>query len=182
MEQRGNALLWTSALQGRSSSVDVQLGILSISPSILGPLATMLVGISIAFIAWQQWQVARAKLRLDLFDRRYKIYDSTRKFVALTMRDANFSDSQLFEFFAGTSDAAFLFDADVFDYLKQIGKRAVDMRIHHHACQNVPMSDERSRHVQETHNQLLWLSEQLTAMTKIFTPYLGFSNIKGNLF
>ena len=60
-------------------------------------------------IAWQQWRVADNKLRLDLFDRRYKVYDATRKFLAVIFREASFTDSQLFEFYAGTSDAEFHF-------------------------------------------------------------------------
>jgi hypothetical protein len=33
---------------------------------------TLVVGISVAVVAWLQWRVALNKLRLDLFDRRYK--------------------------------------------------------------------------------------------------------------
>ena len=66
-------------------------------------------------IAWQQWRVADNKLRLDLFDRRYKVYDATRKFLAVIIREATFTDSQLFEFYGGTSDAEFLFGADIVD-------------------------------------------------------------------
>ena len=146
--------------------------------SILGPIATLAVGCAIAFIAWQQWQVAHAKLRLDLFDRRYKVYEATRKFLAGIISDASFSDSQLFTFYAGTSDAEFLFDADVVDYLAQIRKRAVGMRTHQKLYEHLPVGDDRSRHVQAEHDELLWLGEQITAMTKTFTPYLGFSQIK----
>ena len=146
--------------------------------SILGPIATLIVGVGIFFVAWQQWQIARSKLRLDLFDRRYKVYDATRKFLSEIIRSANFKDSHLCEFYAGTSDAEFLFGSDVVDYLAQIRKRAIDMRMHHEMCDPMPVGDERSRHVQANHDQLVWLGEQLTGMTKIFTPYLGFSNVK----
>lgn len=144
----------------------------------LGPITTLIVGLAVVFIAWQQWQVARSKLRLDLFDRRYKVYDATRKFLAGILRDATFTDSQLFEFYAGTSDTEFLFGSDVVDYLAQIRKRALDMRLHQRTYEPMPVGDERSRHVQAEHDELLWLTNQLTAMTKIFTPYLGFSHIQ----
>ena len=93
-----------------------------------GTIATVVISLAITYIAWQQWQIARTKLRLDLFDRRYKVYDATRKFLAGILRDATFTDSQLFEFYAGTSDAEFLFASDVMDYLAQLRKRALDMR------------------------------------------------------
>jgi hypothetical protein len=154
------------------------LGILSTLISILGPIATLIVGCGVFFIAWQQWQVAHAKLRLDLFDRRYTVFDATRKFLAVILQKATFEDSQLFEFYAGTSDAEFLFGPEVVDYLAQIRKRALDMRTHQKVYNPLPVGDERSRHVQAEHDQLLWLGEQITAMTKTFTPYLGFSHIR----
>jgi hypothetical protein len=75
--------------------------------SILGPIATLIVGCAVAFIAWQQWQVANSKLRLDLFDRRYKVYDATRKFVAGIVSEATFSDAQLFTFTPGLPTRSF---------------------------------------------------------------------------
>jgi|SRR4051812_23903199 hypothetical protein len=137
-----------------------------------------MVGCAITFIAWQQWQVARNKLRLDLFDRRYKVYDATRKFLAMILRDATFTDSQLIEFAAGTSDAEFLFGSDVVDYLAQIRKRALEMRTHQKVSERMPAGDEHTRHVQTESDHRLWLGEQITAMTKTFTPYLGFSHIQ----
>ena len=145
----------------------------------LGPIATLIVGLAVVFIAWQQWKVSHAKLRLDLFDRRYKVYEATRKFLAGILSEATFSDSQLFTFYAGTSDAEFLFDSEVVDYLAQIRKRAIDMRLHQKLYVPMGVSEEqRLSHIDKEHEQLLWLTEQITAMTKTFAPYLGFSNIK----
>src|SRR4051812_29661402 len=94
----------------------------------LAPSATLIVGLSVGFIAWQQWQLAHSKLRLDLFDRRYKVFDATRIFLAVIGRDSRFEESHLFEFDAGTSDAEFLFGSDIVNYLAEIRKRAIDMR------------------------------------------------------
>ena len=141
-------------------------------------LATLIIGCAVAYVAWQQWQIARNRLRLDLFDRRYKIYDATRKFLATIIREARFEDQQLFEFGAATADAEFLFDSPVVDYLSEIRKRAVNLRTHQKVYEHMPVADERSRHVRAEHDELVWLTEQITAMTRVFTPYLGFSHIK----
>lgn len=144
----------------------------------LGPIATLLVGLVVGFIAWQQWQLARHKFRLDLFDRRYRVFEATRKFLSAIFSNSDFSDAQLFEFYGGTSDAEFLFDRDVVDYLKQIRERSLDMRLHKTLFEPLPVGEERSRHVQASHDQLLWLGEQLTAGRVVFAPYLSFSKIK----
>jgi hypothetical protein len=142
------------------------------------PIATLIVGLIVGYIAWQQWQVAKAKLRLDLFDRRYKVFDATRKFLVVIVKNARFDDSQLLDFCAGTSDTEFLFGRDVVDYLTQIRTRALDARAHHEELQATPVGDERSRRVHAKQDQILWLGEQLGTMTKTFSPYLGFSNVK----
>jgi hypothetical protein len=41
-------------------------------------IATLFLSVAVAVIAWQQWRVADNKLRLDLFERRYKVYDALR--------------------------------------------------------------------------------------------------------
>jgi hypothetical protein len=140
--------------------------------------ATLVVACALAYVAWQQWQLARHRLRLDLFDRRYKVYDATRKFLSIILREARFEDAQLFEFYAGTSDAEFLFDSAVVTYLEQVRKRAVHMRTAQRVYEHMPVGDERSRHVQSEHDDLLWLTDQLTAMTQVFSPYLSFSHVK----
>jgi hypothetical protein len=145
---------------------------------VLFPIATLIFGCAVAYVAWQQWQIARHRLRLDLFDRRYKVYDATRKFLSIILREARFEDAQLFEFYAGTSDAAFLFDSPVVEYLEHVRKRAVNMRTHQSVYEHMPVGDERSRHVQAEHDDLVWLTDQLTGMTQVFNPYLSFSHVK----
>jgi hypothetical protein len=143
-----------------------------------GTIATVVISLAITYIAWQQWQIARAKLRLDLFDRRYKVYDATRRFLGTIVGDATFTDAQLWAFALGTSDAEFLFEPDVVAYLAQIRNRAIDMRTHQQVFAPLPVGEERSRHVQAQHDELIWLTHQLTEMTKVFSPYLSFSRVR----
>jgi|SRR5882724_11442601 len=119
------------------------------------PIATFVLSIAVALVAFQQWRVARNKLRLDLFERRYTVYDATRRFVRDSVQDFAHIDQHLIVFNDETSNAEFLFEADVVNYLEQIRQRAQD-------------------------KDTLWLSDpsQITAMTKTFVPYLGFSNVK----
>ena|SRR5438093_12798186 len=82
----------------------------------------------------------------------------------------DFPPSALFDFNTKTSDAEFLFESEVVEYLAQIRKRAVHMQAAERIFEPLPVGDERSRHVQAAHDDRLWLTEQGTAMTKIFAP------------
>ena len=139
---------------------------------------TLVLGVSVAIVAWLQWWVALNKLRLDLFDRRYKVYDATRNFLGAIIREAKFTNSELFEFYARTSDAEFLFGADVTEHLEKIRKRAVHLQTAQKIYDPLPVGEERSKHVQAAHDDLLWLTDQITSISKTFAPYLGFTNVR----
>ncbi len=118
-------------------------------------IATLFLSVAVVVIATLQWRVARNKLRLDLFDRRYKVYEATVRFVRVSVQDFAHLDQHLSAFNDETSNAEFLFDTDVVNFLEQIRQRA----------QN---------------NDGIWFSDpdRITATTKTFAPYLGFPNIK----
>jgi hypothetical protein len=107
-----------------------------------------------------------------------KFTDATRKFLATIQREAYFTNSQLFEFYAGTSDAEFLFGADVTEHLDKIRKRAVDLQTAQQIFETLPEGDERSKHVKAADHDTSWLSDQITAITTTFAPYLGFANVR----
>ncbi len=141
-------------------------------------IATVFLGIVASWIAVQQLRLARHRFRLDLFDRRYKIFDATRSFLSVILREATFKDSNLFEFYAGTSDTEFFFGPEIVAYLFDIRKRALDMRLSQKKYERLPVGEERSRLVDAEHQEAAWLNDQIVAITVVFRPYLSFSKIR----
>ena len=142
-------------------------------------VATFFLSLAVVIIAWLQCRVAKDKLRLALFDRRYKVYDATRKFLSVIIREATFTVPDLFEFNAGTSDAQFLFKPDVAKYLAEIRERALHLQTTHQLLERPPANgDELPRLAYAQGDDLKWLGDQITAMTKTFVPYLGFANVR----
>jgi hypothetical protein len=127
-----------------------------------------------------QWRIARNKLRLDLFDRRWQVYAATRTFLDGILNDpARDVDSRPNDFNAGTSNAEFLFGGNVLDYIERVRTRAVDLRTALVLSdEKQPDGEERTCNIKKVEADLNWLIEQSTAMTKVFAPYLGFANIK----
>ncbi len=140
---------------------------------------TVVLGMSVAVVAWLQWWVALNKLRLDLFDRRYKVYNATRKFLAGILGEAKLTNSELFEFDVGTSDAEFLFGADVVEHLAKIRTQALHLLTTRKLLERPNASDEEtSRYAQAQEDDLSWLGDQITAIPRTFAPYLGFANVR----
>ena len=70
-------------------------------------VAAFFLSVAVGIVAVLQWRVADNKLRLDLFDRRYKIYEATLKFVKAIVGDPAHVDSYSNDFNRGTSNAGF---------------------------------------------------------------------------
>ncbi|UEP34910.1 hypothetical protein LL998_01015 [Burkholderia ambifaria] len=50
-------------------------------------VVALLVGVVGAFIAWRQYHVARAKLNLDLFEKRYELFNMVWAFASFVVQD-----------------------------------------------------------------------------------------------
>lgn len=94
--------------------------------ALLTPLLTLSVAI---YIAVQQWRTARNKLKLDLFEKRFSIYDATRKFVGSSLNNNKVEIAELYAFWNNMHMAKWLLNAEVYDYLdKQISDRILKWR------------------------------------------------------
>ena len=151
---------------------------LHIDPALLSPVATLVVGVSVAFIALQQWLLARHKLRLDLFEKRYGVYEASKQFLSVILSRANFTDEDLRAFNIGTMDAVFLYPKRINDYLHRIRCRALDMRLFQTQFTPLPVGDERSKLVQKNQDELVWLTDQRMKLADVFAPFLGFASVK----
>jgi hypothetical protein len=147
-------------------------------PALL-PIATFFLSVAVVVIAGQQWRVARNKLRLDLYDRRYKVWDTTRTFLLKVLNDT-VTDPTMTELKLAIADAEFLFDDEVVQFLKRILKRAAGLWTTRTLLKDTRRlgDEELSRLATAQENDLLWLGDQITEATKVFGRYIGFAHVK----
>jgi len=96
-------------------------------------IVALVVGIVGAVIAWRQYQTARAKLKLDLFDRRYGIFMATWSHLSSVVQNGpepKGDASQAFEiiktFRNNVPQAGFLFGEDIERYLDEIHENQME--------------------------------------------------------
>ena len=138
---------------------------------------TPLIAVVVTYVAWRQWRVNVYRLRLDLFEKRYAVFDATRKFLSLILRKATFEMNDFYEFRANVSDADFLFKKDVVKYLGNIDDKALQLNTTQDTYKPLLAGDERTKLVKEEKEILKWLTDQLPELKKIFTPYINFKKI-----
>jgi hypothetical protein len=142
---------------------------------------TALTALIAAWIAFQQYQTARHRLRLDLFEKRLAVYEAAKSLIQTAIRDGNLKTDRIFEFVRDSRQAEFLFDQPLVSYLEAI--RAKSFRFSHLNEQlheiRIPVGPERTKVAEEETQLLNWFMEQAQgAASAQFRPYLSFRDVK----
>jgi hypothetical protein len=129
------------------------------------------------FIAYKQSRIATAKLNLDLYDRRFKVFEATRAFVTAFLTAGKYESDEFVKFMAATSEAVFLFDEEVPQYLGELRGKIYNYR--KVVAQLKGAADDKQRG--ELADQLAAtetaMSEEFQRLIKLFKPYLKLGNI-----
>ena len=129
-------------------------------------------------IATGQYAANLNKLRMDLFDRRMKIYEALMKFVATIVQRANITQDDLFEFSRGTKDAVFLFDDEIVKYTKEVYDRGVDVMSINAELENLPVGDVRKAAIEKKRDLMIWFSSQFETSKTEFGKFLSLKEIR----
>lgn len=92
---------------------------------VLQALLTPTIAVAATAIAFLQLYLARQRLRLDLLDRRLRVFESTRELIAKLIWHGTVREDEIRDFRIATSEARFLFDQKIEKYIDDIWERAV---------------------------------------------------------
>jgi hypothetical protein len=158
----------------------------------VGAVLTILIAIVTVWIAYQQSQTAKAqqkvaqdKLKLDLFDRRYKVYQGVMDFIqALNMGN---TDPETFgQLYEALGPACFLFESEVVEYIGLVRKHATEMRDAHRVQKRAgahkwddggPTAEELSEACEKERESVGWFYEQPEKASRVFQRYLDFKRL-----
>ena len=134
---------------------------------VISAVVVMFIGIITIYVAVQQWFTSRAKLRLDLYEKRWKVYDACLTIIRDGKDYDNF-DAHIAQFLEASSSAPFLFGDDVDDYMKGLGDlaKAQAMNVDYLRFKATPDDTKWME------SALEWERERLVEVKLLFTPYL----------
>ena len=95
---------------------------------ITATLATPIIALIVVFIAYQQWKTNDRRLKHEMFDRRYRVFEAAQNFIITALRDLTIEQKDLKVFYAEKLGAGFIFDADVEKYLNTMFEKATQLR------------------------------------------------------
>lgn len=125
------------------------------------------------YIAYRQWRTAQNRLKMDLFDKRFSVYDAARKFLASVFVSGKVTDEELSKFTLGTGEAAWLLNDDIAGYFKEeIWKKALTLQVLQKVLEDLPKGEERTQKAQKKKELLKWFSDQHKVLDEKFSPFL----------
>lgn len=98
---------------------DWALWLQALAPAISGAI-TALVAVAVGYISYRQWRTAREKLVLDLFERRFGIFQLAKGAVETSFHHRATDQSAFSRISQAHAEASFLFGIEVVDYLDTI--------------------------------------------------------------
>ncbi|MCE8016133.1 hypothetical protein HOP62_08590 [Halomonas sp. MCCC 1A17488] len=139
----------------------------------LAALLVPMIAIVGAFIAWQQWRINRARLKNELFDRRYEQFCVVRDFIGSIMTSGKSTFEEQRKYLVGTRGMRFLFDKKIAEYVDEnIWAPAIDLECLESELQGLPVGGERSANVRKQRDLKQKLHEELKGLEGRFAEYL----------
>ena len=93
---------------------------------------TTLIAVIVCYIAYRQWRTADQRLKVDMFDRRYKAYKKIWQHFEKIKGSSKIEKGQLGQFLLDIEVTKWIFDNEIHQYLKQkVWERMNDLQIDH---------------------------------------------------
>jgi predicted transcriptional regulator len=140
--------------------------------TVLSGLLTPMIAVMAVYIARQQWVTARNKLKLDLFERRYVIYDAAIQLINSTLKAGRVQDRSRFMFISKTRSARFIVGQEIETYLNE----ELLSRIAHLQALEAERLDvdgaDRVTNVRLQSEIKSWLANQYDVLMRLFADQL----------
>lgn len=136
-------------------------------------LLTPVVAIFAVHVAASQWTTARNKLRFDLFEKRFAVYQGARNFLGAVMTTGKVGDEAMFKYMEATQAAKWIVSQEVHDYLeREIYKPALELQSIDAELDGMPVGQGRTRKVERKAELRKHLYAQFHSLDTWFSEYL----------
>jgi hypothetical protein len=119
-------------------------------------MSSIVTGIIVAYIAWQQWKTNKQRLKAELYDRRFMAYETLMDTIGEAMRNGDISDEQLQKFNIQRRNSHFLFGEKLYEFLEEIYNKLVDLQ-----TMNRASTDEKAKNAKKKADLMVWLYDQI---------------------
>lgn len=135
-------------------------------------LMTPLVAIIAVYIAYQQWQTNRNKLKHELFDRRFELYAMTNNVLFYVLAKGSVPGDYLAEFSQASHKSDFLLDESFTSLFSEIVKKYNEFRALSEELEAIQDEGARKKNVEKQREIKNWMEDQAKNIKIKFAKYL----------
>jgi hypothetical protein len=141
-------------------------------PAWLQAFTTLILGLVAGYIAWRQWRTAQDRLVLDLFERRFQVFQELTHATRDALGKSRVSVQDLANFDAATEKARFLFGPEIHSYLGEIRSRVIQVIALGRALPEMPDGPRSTSAEVKVVEALNQLNAFYGKLADLVTPYL----------
>lgn len=126
------------------------------------------------YVAWQQWQTNRNKLKFDLYEKRLATYSKVHEFIVYVHTGEAVEYSEVWEFEFQAMEIKWLLDDKAYAMVKELiekSKILADLQAKAGSL-NMPENEKEEEYL-EAYELRRWFGHQDKVVEDIFTPYLN---------
>ena len=144
-------------------------------------LALLVISVVGVWIAYKQSRIAAAKLNLDLYDRRFSVFEAARNLILSVLQNGVGFSKDINAFHLGIADAGFLLNDDIEKYLDQLSKKVWQLTIllekKTYLEQTNADDDARVKAADQMATAFTAIQSELPTLVAKFKPFLKLGNI-----
>ena len=130
------------------------------------------IAIVAVFIAYQQWRTNKLRIKIELFDRRHKVYQHIADFLGSVISTGGVEPDIENKFLSGTRVSLFLFDASVESFVEEIFQKAGHLHALKLDQKNIS-GDKLSANLNSESKITQWFKQELINLPKRFSKFLS---------
>ncbi len=139
---------------------------------IISAFSIPLITIIAAYIAWQQWKVNERRLKHELFNRNFLVYEAILNFIGSIVASGKAKDANLYNFNKDTKVAKFLLGKDINKFINDIYEKSIDLQTLDAELEGLTAGEERIKKVRKRGEIKKWIYSQIGELDKKFEQTL----------
>jgi hypothetical protein len=134
-----------------------------------------------AYIAWKQWKTSHLKLKLDLFDRRMRVYLAALESFKAINDTGGVSNEIYFNMVQAIGEAEFLFPQPIVTYLRNLLDATRQHRTLGRRIERAMQIEDQEKvsNLDIEQNELeISIEKKMASITENFRPYMDFRDVR----
>jgi len=143
---------------------------------------TVVLSVLTLILLYKQYRIQQYRVKMDLFDRRFKVYSYVRKFIHTGSSKGGTELKDVQDFLSNIPEYEFIFDNDgeIVKYIDELVDRGLT---YHHLREQIkdlnsyPIGYERDQLIKEKHPHMVFFTSEFRQVKNRFNKYLHLGEV-----